>query len=236
MAGIYSFRQWSLTVLRIVLGIIFAYHGYLKLFVPGGFAGTIGFFKIIGIPFPEYSALLVSVAEFLGGLALIAGFLAKWASLVLILDMLVALYKVHLQNGLLVVKGGFEFVALLILSLAVILLNGPGSLSLDRAIVVAEEEKEAKIAPGRPSRKSRAKDRDFEGNGVVASTGIDKEPGYLYFLDTNGDVARVKMARRGEKTSKKQEVLAKIGVKRKQGYLYFIDSDGNVAQSRMARG
>src|SRR3989344_6062678 len=98
MAGIYSFRQWSLTVLRVVLGIIFAYHGYLKLFVPGGFAGTIGFFKIIGIPFPEYSALLVSVAEFLGGLALIAGFLAKWASLVLILDMLVALYKVHLQN------------------------------------------------------------------------------------------------------------------------------------------
>ena len=38
---------------------------------------------------------------------------------------------------------------------------------------------------------------------VVAKTGIKKKPGYLYFLDKNGNVSRVQMARAGKKTSKK---------------------------------
>jgi len=243
MADIYKLRQWSLALFRAALGVIFLYHGYLKLFAPGGFKGTIGFFSMIGIPYPPYAALLVSLVEFAGGLFLIFGFLAKWASLALIINMLVALFKVHLQNGFLIANNGLEFVALIILSLIVILLNGPGSLSLDRAILGAEEEhtgSEARASKKMTSKKSARKPgikvRYFEGNGVVASTGIDKEPGYLYFLDKNGDVARVKMARRGERTSKKQEVLAKVGVKRKEGYLYFIDSNGNVAQAKMARG
>ena len=132
MANIYKFRQWSLTLLRIALGFIFAYHGYLKLFAPGGFKGTVAFFAAIGIPLPLYSALLVSIAEFTGGIFLIAGFLAKWSSMVLIVDMLVALFKVHLKNGFLIANGGIELVAALIFSLLVILLNGPGSLSLDK--------------------------------------------------------------------------------------------------------
>src|SRR3989338_3994514 len=125
MANIYQFRQWSLTLLRLVLGCIFTYHGYLKLFVPGGFKGTVGFFTAIGIPLPLYSALLVSVVEFAGGLFLIAGFLAKWTSIVLVINMLVALFKVHFKNGFLIVNGGFEFAAALVFSLLVILLNGP---------------------------------------------------------------------------------------------------------------
>ena len=73
-----------------------------------------------------------------------------------------------------------------------------------------------------------------QGN-VVAITGIRKEKGYLYFLDKNGDVARVKMARRGQKSDKRQEIIAKAGVKRKEGYLYYIDNDGNVAAAKMAK-
>ena len=237
MANLYRFRQWSLTLLRIALGLVFAYHGYLKLFVPGGFKGTIAFFTAIGIPLPLYSALLVSIVEFAGGIFLIAGFLAKWASIVLIIDMLVALFKVHLKNGFLIANGGFEFVAALIFSLLAILLNGPGSLSLDRVIFEGEEEDEKTASSSRKSSKRpRKKVRYFEGNGIVASTGIEKEPGYLYFLDKNGDVARVRMARRGKKTSTRHEVLVKLGVRRKQGYLYFIDKNGNVAQAEMARG
>jgi hypothetical protein len=36
----------------------------------------------------------------------------------------------------------------------------------------------------------------------VAKVGIKKEPGYLYFIDKDGDVSRAKMAR-GRKKSKK---------------------------------
>ena len=71
MAKNNNISGWSLTFLRVVLGVILAYHGYLKLFVPGGFKGTVEFFVAVGIPIAKYSALAVSVAEFAGGLFLI---------------------------------------------------------------------------------------------------------------------------------------------------------------------
>lgn len=71
---------------------------------------------------------------------------------------------------------------------------------------------------------------------VVCRCGLKRESGYLYFVNKDGNAARVAMARAGKKTSKKQEVLHKCGVKRKQGYLYFIDKKGNVAMAKMSRG
>lgn len=71
---------------------------------------------------------------------------------------------------------------------------------------------------------------------IVAKTEIKKEPGYLYFLNKNGDVSRVQMARAGQKTSKKKEVVAKACVTKEEGYLYYIDKAGNVAAAKMVRG
>ena len=71
---------------------------------------------------------------------------------------------------------------------------------------------------------------------VVCRCGVRREPGYLYFVNKDGNCARVQMARAGKKTSKKQEVLHKCGIKRKSGYLYFIDKKGNAAMAKMARG
>lgn len=163
MANIYRFRQWSLTLLRVALGFIFAYHGYLKLLAPGGFKGTVAFFTVIGIPLPVYSALIVSIVEFVGGIFLIAGFLAKWTSMLLMIDMLVALFKVHIRNGFLIANGGFEFAAALTLSLLVILLNGSGNLSLDRIVFGTdnnpENEHEVKGENKKNSRKSRKKQK-----------------------------------------------------------------------------
>ena len=70
---------------------------------------------------------------------------------------------------------------------------------------------------------------------VVCKCGVKREPGYLYFVNKDGNAARVQMARAGMKTSKKQETLHKCGVKRKAGYLYFIDKDGDVSRAAMAR-
>ena len=122
--------QWSLSILRIVLGAIFIFHGYGKLFMAGGFKGTVGFFDSIGIPAPEYSALLVGAVEFFGGILLLMGLLTKWTSAALIINMLVALFKVHLPKGF----GASEFVLLIISGLVVILFSGSGRLAVGRML------------------------------------------------------------------------------------------------------
>ncbi|MBU4265795.1 MAG: hypothetical protein L6243_02870 [Candidatus Altiarchaeales archaeon] len=71
---------------------------------------------------------------------------------------------------------------------------------------------------------------------VLCKCGIKREPGYLYFVDKKGNAARCKMARKGQKSDKKQEVLHECGIKRESGYLYFIDKKGNCARAKMARG
>jgi hypothetical protein len=53
----------------------------------------------------------------------------------------------------------------------------------------------------------------------VAKVGVKKEPGYLYFVDKKGNVARAKMARSKKKGKVKVQVVAKVGVKKKKGML-----------------
>ena len=71
---------------------------------------------------------------------------------------------------------------------------------------------------------------------VLVKCGVKRQPGFLYFVDKKGNVARCKMARSGKKTDRKQEVMVKAGVKREKGYLYFVDKAGNLARAKMARG
>src|SRR3989344_8232197 len=132
MAKKNNLNGWSLTLLRVVLGIIFLYHGYSKLFVVGGFKGIVGFFTTIGIPLPLYSALLVSVVEFVGGALLILGLLTRWTSILLLIEMLVAFFKVHLQQGFFItqVAYGYEFALLILAALAVIAASGPGKIAV----------------------------------------------------------------------------------------------------------
>jgi hypothetical protein len=65
--------------------------------------------------------------------------------------------------------------------------------------------------------------------------GIKRESGYMYFIDKQGDVARVKMARNGVKPEKQTKVQ-KLGIKRESGYLYFIDKDGDISRAVMKNG
>jgi hypothetical protein len=70
---------------------------------------------------------------------------------------------------------------------------------------------------------------------VVAKVGIIREPGYLYFVDKNGDVARAKASVGGKKGGGKIQVVEKVGVKKQKGCMYFIDKKGNVAEVTMNR-
>ena len=91
----------TLTVIRLVLGVVFFAHGEQKMlgwFGGYGFHGTMGFFtQQMGIPAPL--AFLAICAEFFGGLGLIFGLLARIAALDIITNMLVAIAKVHAGNG-----------------------------------------------------------------------------------------------------------------------------------------
>jgi putative oxidoreductase len=132
----------TLTSLRVVLGIVFFAHGAQKVlgwFGGPGYAGTMSFFtQTLGIPVSL--AALASLAEFLGGLGLLLGFLSRIAAFGIVVDMLVALFLVHLPNGFFMnwfgnkPGEGFEFHLLAIVIGAVIMVRGAGAVSLDRAI------------------------------------------------------------------------------------------------------
>jgi len=71
----------------------------------------------------------------------------------------------------------------------------------------------------------------------VAKVGVTKEPGYLYFVDKQGDISRALMVRGGgRKGRQKKEKVAKVGVTKEPGYLYFVDKQGDISRAKMARG
>ena len=134
MARNNKLNEYSLTLLRVVLGVIFAYHGYVKLFAQGQLLSTADFFTQIGIPLANVSAVVVAFAEFIGGALLLIGLLTRWTSLILIFEMLVAFFKVHLKSGFFISSKayGYEFVLLILASLFVILINGAGAFSFGK--------------------------------------------------------------------------------------------------------
>ena len=128
---------YGLTVLRVLVGIIFAAHGSQKLFGwfgGGGLAGTAQWMESIGLAPGTLMALLSGGAEFFGGLALIIGLLARPAALGLTFTLLVAIFTVHISNGLFMANNGYEFALALLGGTLAVLIEGAGKLSLDQAI------------------------------------------------------------------------------------------------------
>jgi putative oxidoreductase len=123
-------RGWGLTILRIVVGIVFVAHGAQKIFVQG-LGAVSGFLGSLGVPLPSVAAVVVAGVEFLGGLALIAGFYTRYASALLAVNMLVAIVLVHLQAGLFLPKG-YEYALTLLAASLALLLDGPGRAALKR--------------------------------------------------------------------------------------------------------
>jgi putative oxidoreductase len=123
--------------LRLIAGIIFTAHGAQKLFAWfGGYGldGTGQWMESIGLTPGYLMALLSGGAEFIGGLLLIAGFLTRPASFVLAITMIVAIFSVHIKNGLFMSNNGFEFgLTLLALTLA-LFIQGGGKYSVDNAV------------------------------------------------------------------------------------------------------
>ena len=97
---------WGMTILRIIVGVIFMAHGSQKLF--GWFGG--------------------------GGLALVIGLLVRPAAVALIGLLVVAIFSVHIHNGLFMQNNGYEFALALLGGALAVLFEGAGRASLDAAI------------------------------------------------------------------------------------------------------
>ena len=128
---------FGITVLRIVTGIIFVAHGSQKLFGWfGGYGlqGVAQWMESIGLT-PGYAmAVLAGSAEFFGGLALIIGLLVRPASVALGFSMLVAIFSVHLANGLFITNNGYEYALTLLVVSVTLLIDGAGKFSVDQRL------------------------------------------------------------------------------------------------------
>jgi putative oxidoreductase len=123
----------ALTVLRVIVGFIFAAHGFQK-FNEFTIPGTQAAFAQMGVPAAEFMAPVLATLEVVGGIALIAGILARVFAALLVLDVLGALVFVHARAGIFVENGGFEFVLTLAAASLAIALTGAGRLSADAAL------------------------------------------------------------------------------------------------------
>lgn len=139
--------RFTLTLARLTLGIVYFPHGMQKLFgwFGGfGFNGTQHFFTD-QLHVPAVFAVLAILAEGLGSIGLILGFLGRVAAFAIACNMVVAVYMVHRYNGFFMnwagnQKGeGFEFHILALGLLVIVMIWGSGAWSVDRALMQRQD-------------------------------------------------------------------------------------------------
>lgn len=121
--------EWGITILRVAVGVIFLPHGSQKLFV-WGVGAVAAYLGKLGIPAPMLAAVVVTLVEFGGGLALLLGLYTRWAAGLLAINMLVAILTVHIQHGFFLPEGVEYPLMLMAANLALVFL-GSGKASVE---------------------------------------------------------------------------------------------------------
>ena len=120
---------YAALILRVTLGVLFLAHVGVKLFVFTP-AGTAQFFGSIGLP--PALAYFVIAWEIVVAVALILGVWTSLAALIIIPDLLGAIFAVHLHSGFFFnnPNGGWEYPAFWAIALLVQALLGDGAFAL----------------------------------------------------------------------------------------------------------
>lgn len=129
-------KELAPLAIRLGLGVIFLAHGSQKLFGAFGGHGVSGvavFLQQLHVQPPIFWAWVVTLVEFLGGLAVLVGFLTRWAALGLAVDMAVAILLVHAKNGFFG-PGGYEYNLAVIAMCLALIFGGPGKISVEGAL------------------------------------------------------------------------------------------------------
>jgi putative oxidoreductase len=120
----------ALLLLRVIVGLAFMFHGWPLMADVAAFAGNV---KV-----PVWLAGVAAYTQFIGGILLILGFLTPIAAMLLGIEMLVALVKVHFPAGDPFVNPAgrsFEVAAVFLCAMLAFLLAGPGAYSLDAVLM-----------------------------------------------------------------------------------------------------
>jgi putative oxidoreductase len=134
--------DWTLGVVRIVLGLIFFAHGAQKMlgWFGGPGLGTSMRTLTEHVHLPATLAFLVIAGEFFAGIGLIVGFFSRIAASVIVLIMAGAISTVHFRFGLFLnwfgdrQGHGIEYHLLAIALALVVSVKGAGAFSLDRLV------------------------------------------------------------------------------------------------------
>ena len=125
-----TLSRWGLVPLRIVVGTVFLMHGAQKLF-DFGLSGTSDILFKLHIPLPTFFALVIMILEPLGGLAILFGIVARWACVLLAIEMTVAILVARLHGGFFT-PYGYEFEMTLLGACLTLAAIGTGPVSIMR--------------------------------------------------------------------------------------------------------
>jgi putative oxidoreductase len=119
---------WGLLVVRLVFGSALTLHGLQKMSSPLGWMGA-------DSSVPGVLQFLAFFSEFAGGLAILVGLLTPLAALGVAITMVVAMVMAHASDPFVSASGPSKEGAASYLAVALLmLLSGPGVLSLDRLL------------------------------------------------------------------------------------------------------
>ena len=126
----------ALLILRVVVGVTMAAHGWNK---AKNLAGTAGWFDSIGMRPGSLHARLAAFGEIAAGLFLAAGLLTSFAALGFVGLMTVAWWTSHRDKGFFILGEGWEYVMVLGVVATTLAMLGPGEWSVDDGIGVADD-------------------------------------------------------------------------------------------------
>jgi putative oxidoreductase len=128
-------------LLRVALGVVMLAHGWNHLFGPGGVEGTARWFGSMGLRPAKMHALMSGWTELGAGAGLLLGVFTVFQCAAVVGVMAVALVIAHRNNGFFIFKPGqgWEYVAVLALGAVALAALGPGQVSLDEAMGIADD-------------------------------------------------------------------------------------------------
>ena len=121
---------------RVIFGLVFALHGVGK--IRGGIDGTAGWFDSIGMKPGKLHARAAAATEIGTGTLLAVGLLTPFAAAGMVAVMVVAGWTVHRKNGFMIVNDGWEYTFIVALMAILVAGLGPGELSIDHALGLAD--------------------------------------------------------------------------------------------------
>ena len=122
----------ALLFMRLALGAIMVAHGYHKVF--GGLHHHAQMVASLGLP--AWLGYVSAFTEFLGGLLILVGFFTRIAAFAVFIDLFVAIWKVHLHNGLIGTpdRPGYEFALAAAAIAFAIIFFGAGPIAIDHVL------------------------------------------------------------------------------------------------------